>query len=156
MELENSNYKRVSARSVRLWTFQSIITSVFLLTGAVITAYIFELYVIPIVLFAICAALTVVYPKIEYKQLLYSITESNIMICHGVFFVKTSNIPINRIQHVDISCGPVQKIFKLVNVGIYTAGSVHIIKAIDKEDAEKIVEYLNDIIKNEDKIDNEE
>ncbi|MGE5628456.1 MAG: PH domain-containing protein [Solirubrobacterales bacterium] len=85
-----------------------------------------------------------IYPKLEYSQWQYSITEDSIEFIHGIFFIKHTIIPIIRIQHIKTSQGPINRKFDLSNLEIYTAGGMHEIPNLNKEKAEKISDYIKD------------
>lgn len=87
---------------------------------------------------------TFVYPTIEYKQWQYTITEDKIELIHGIYFIKTTLIPIVRIQHIKTSQGPINRKLGLSNIEIHTAGGMHEIPNITKEKAEELSQYLKD------------
>lgn len=83
-----------------------------------------------------------IYPIIEYKQWGYCITDDKVEFQEGVFTIKKTIIPIVRIQHIKVNQGPINRIFKLADVEIVTAGGEHKIPNIEIERAEEISEYL--------------
>ena len=84
-----------------------------------------------------------VYPAIEYRQWAYHMDEDKILLQHGIYFQKTSLIPIIRIQHVEIKAGPINRMFSLADLDIKTAGGSASIPCLSKEEATLIAEYLN-------------
>lgn len=60
----------------------------------------------------------------------------------GVFFKRSVTIPIVRIQNINLSEGPVNRKFNLADVKIGTAGGSYKIPNLDKEEVEKIREFL--------------
>lgn len=89
----------------------------------------------------------IVYPIIEYKQWKYCIDEDKIEFSEGIFFVKTIFVPIVRIQHVEIKEGPINRILKLADVIINTAGGSHKIPNLEINKAKDIGLYLNNKVK---------
>lgn len=85
-----------------------------------------------------------IYPKLEYNQWKYSITEDSIEFTHGIFFIKHTIIPIIRIQHIKTSQGPINRRFQLSTLEIYTAGGTHEIPNLNKEKADKISDYIKE------------
>lgn len=147
MNYENENYQHVAKVARKLWTIHAIIGVIFvgLVTmGVYFFAYkhlwIFGL----VVLYGIIRIW--ILPAIEYKQWRYLINEDRIEIIHGIFFTKRILIPINRIQHLKIRQGILQKYFKLSTVDIYTAGGAHQIEALLYEEADHIVRTLNHLV----------
>lgn len=84
------------------------------------------------------------YPWIEYCQWGYQITEDKVMIRKGILFLKTTMIPIVRIQHISMSQGPIFRALGLHKVEISVATSSFEIVGIKKETAERIVESLKE------------
>ncbi|WP_329744436.1 PH domain-containing protein [Clostridium perfringens] len=81
-------------------------------------------------------------PFFEYKQWSYRIDEEEIFLTEGVFFKRSVTIPIVRIQNINLSEGPVNRKFNLADVKIGTAGGSYNIPNLDKEEVEKIREFL--------------
>ncbi|OFI07541.1 bacterial membrane flanked domain protein [Clostridium acetireducens DSM 10703] len=90
---------------------------------------------------------TFIYPAIEYAQWKYRITKDKIEFSEGIYSITTTIIPIVRVQHIKIHQGPINKIFNLANLSIYTAGGNHDIPNIDMKKAEEISEFLKDKIR---------
>ncbi|WMJ79351.1 PH domain-containing protein [Clostridium sp. MB40-C1] len=90
---------------------------------------------------------TFIYPFIEYAQWKYTITKDKIEFSEGIYCVKTTIIPIIRVQHIKINQGPINKIFKLADIEIFTAGGSHKIPNLDMQKANEIGEYLKEKIK---------
>ncbi|MPQ43073.1 PH domain-containing protein [Clostridium tarantellae] len=90
---------------------------------------------------------TFLYPFIEYKQWRYLIDNDKVDFSEGIFSIRRTIIPIIRIQHINLNQGPINRIFKLVDIEIVTAGGTHRIPNIELEKAEKISEYLKDKVK---------
>lgn len=52
----------------------------------------------------------------------YALRDHDIHYRAGVIWQKFITLPFNRIQHVEVESGPVERFFKLASVKIYTAG----------------------------------
>ena len=81
-------------------------------------------------------------PFFEYKQWSYRINEEEIYFTEGIFFKRSVTIPIVRIQNINLSEGPINRKFNLADVNIGTAGGSYKIPNLDKEEVEKIREFL--------------
>ena len=60
--------------------------------------------------------------------------------------MKTTTVPFNRIQHIEINQGPFSRFFDLATLSIFTAGnSSHDLKirGIKISEAEKIKEFIS-------------
>ncbi|MFK7810693.1 MAG: PH domain-containing protein [Saprospiraceae bacterium] len=58
----------------------------------------------------------------DYKIRGYSLREKDILYRKGVIFKSTTAIPFNRVQHVEIKQGPIERYFGLHTLEVYTAG----------------------------------
>jgi membrane protein YdbS with pleckstrin-like domain len=63
------------------------------------------------------------YPPARYRQLRYRIDDVGITIRDGVLWRASSALPRMRIQHTDVSQGPLQRRFGVADLKLYTAGS---------------------------------
>lgn len=75
----------------------------------------------------------------------YQLREFDVVIHKGLFWRSERYIARDRIQHIDINAGPVDRRFGLVQVVIYAAGiagSVGLIPGLTPEDAEWLKEQL--------------
>lgn len=57
-----------------------------------------------------------------FKVKAYAIRSKDIFYRSGLIFRSTTVIPFNRVQHVELKTGPVDRIFGLSRLKIYTAG----------------------------------
>lgn len=84
----------------------------------------------------------IVYPEIEYRQWRYMITEDKVELQHGIFFVKTTVIPIIRVQHITMSRGPIYRKLGLSKVTIFLASGSFEIEGLNENVANMISENL--------------
>jgi len=63
------------------------------------------------------------WPAVRYKRLRYLVDEGGLRIRRGVFWRKVIWIPISRVQHTDVSQGPLQRKFGLATLTVHTAGT---------------------------------
>jgi hypothetical protein len=59
----------------------------------------------------------------RYRHWSWELDETELIIDRGVVFKLTRIIPRVRVQHVDLSSGPVDRLFNLRQLSIYTAGT---------------------------------
>ena len=52
----------------------------------------------------------------------YAIREKDIIYRSGVFFRRTTVIPFNRVQHCEVKQGPIERLFNMRTLEVYTAG----------------------------------
>lgn len=65
------------------------------------------------------------WPEISYRHTLYRVDPQGIEIRRGVVWRRTINVPKSRVQHTDVSQGPLQRTYALGTLVVYTAGTDH-------------------------------
>jgi membrane protein YdbS with pleckstrin-like domain len=65
------------------------------------------------------------WPVISYRHTFYRVDPQGIEIRRGVIWRRTINVPKSRVQHTDVSQGPLQRKYHLGTLVIYTAGTDH-------------------------------
>jgi uncharacterized protein len=65
------------------------------------------------------------WPPINYRHTSYRIDEQGIEIRRGVHWRMVINVPKSRVQHIDVSQGPLERRYGLGTLVIYTAGTDH-------------------------------
>ena len=80
-----------------------------------------------------------------FKVKAYAIRDKDIMYRSGLIWRSETSIPFNRVQHVDINRGPLDRLFDLAKINIYTAGgqsSDLSIPGLDPEDAKALKDFI--------------
>jgi uncharacterized protein len=65
------------------------------------------------------------WPAIAYRHASYRVDHQGIEIRRGVLWRRAVVVPKSRVQHTDVSQGPVQRAFGLGTLVVYTAGTDH-------------------------------
>lgn len=65
------------------------------------------------------------WPAVEYRHTWYRVDERGIEIRRGVYWRVVINVPRSRVQHTDVSQGPLERRYGLGTLVIYTAGTDH-------------------------------
>ena len=65
------------------------------------------------------------WPKIEHVKISYRVDPLGIEIHQGVFWRSQICVPIGRVQHADVGQGPLQRVFGVSTLTLYTAGTSH-------------------------------
>ncbi len=96
--------------------------------------------VVPVVLVAVGATLGVVWANRRYARFGYLLTEEVVRVRDGVVFHSDAIAPLYRVQHVDISRGPLQLSFGLSTLTIHTAAPAADVTLPDlhADDAERV------------------
>jgi len=149
---EINEFKNVDKKAVKSWRTARVIT--FLIFLAIFIGvrifiknwdetFVLVATIIQGVILLLLALNAFLYPKIEYRQWKYNITEDKIEFYHGIFFVQHTIIPMLRIQHITVNQGPINKLYKIATVSISTAGGVFGLVGLPKETADEICDYIN-------------
>ncbi len=127
-----SGERAVDERTVAVWRWAALI-------GAVPIAAAASLFTISVwlagspaaeiawlaypLLLAVLAVSIWWYPAARYRRLRYRLDEIGITITDGIFWRTQSSLARVRIQHTDISQGPLQRRYGVATLKLYTAGS---------------------------------
>jgi membrane protein YdbS with pleckstrin-like domain len=85
------------------------------------------------------------WPAIAYRHTSYRVDERGLEIRRGVFWRAVVNVPRSRVQHTDVSQGPLERRYGLGTLVVYTAGTEHAkvtLPGLDHGDAMQIRELL--------------
>ena len=133
--------KSLDRRMVRVWRISEAIA---LVVVTVIAAAVLAFYR-PLWLVVVCAVLValqlvslLVLPQVRYRRWRYEVTTTDVLIRSGLVVVKTSVIPMVRVQHVETKQGPVLKANGLASVTVTTAGSSFEIPGLATDEAEAL------------------
>lgn len=63
------------------------------------------------------------WPTISYRHTSWKLDEEGLEIHNGVFWKHQITVPLGRVQHADVSQGPIQRYFGLGTLIIHTAGT---------------------------------
>ena len=63
------------------------------------------------------------WPQIQYRHASYRLDGQGIEIARGVIWRSIVHVPVSRVQHTDVSQGPLQRRYGLGTLTIYTAGT---------------------------------
>jgi membrane protein YdbS with pleckstrin-like domain len=65
------------------------------------------------------------WPASAYEHTSYRVDDQGIEIRRGVYWRVVISIPRSRVQHIDVSQGPIERRYELGTLVIYTAGTDH-------------------------------
>ena len=67
----------------------------------------------------------------SYDHTSYVVSPDGLEIARGVYWQKIISVPRSRIQHTDVTQGPLQRSYQLSTLVLYTAGAEHARIALD-------------------------
>lgn len=85
------------------------------------------------------------YPSWKWRSWRYEVTEQDIELQHGIFWITKTLVPMVRVQHVDTEQGPLLRKFRLSTISISTAATVHKIPALDEREAEELRQSISSL-----------
>jgi len=91
-----------------------------------------------------CLVVTVVV-VLEFKHKSYAIRERDLVYNEGYIWRSSTVVPFNRVQHCEVSQGPVERLFGLSELKVFTAGgssSDISIPGLKPDTAERLKEYI--------------
>lgn len=115
----------------------------FVLLQKVFGGYSRQFYVLLAVAAAAAVLWVAVVPAVRFKRYGYLITPDRIEITQGVFWVKRTVVPIDRVHQISVSKGPIDSAFGVAKVEVMTAGSAAVMRFLEEEKANEIAMYLN-------------
>jgi membrane protein YdbS with pleckstrin-like domain len=65
------------------------------------------------------------WPAVVHRHASYRVDDEGIEIKEGVVWRRVINVPRSRVQHTDVSQGPIERSFGLGTLVIFTAGTEH-------------------------------
>jgi len=124
-------------RSVRLNQTVSWITTACITAGLLFGTLVFALaggspgWVMALVTAADVAVIAALvwasarWPTIDHRYSYYLVDARGLEIRHGVWWRSVVNVPRSRVQHTDVSQGPLERSYGLGTLIVYTAGTDH-------------------------------
>jgi membrane protein YdbS with pleckstrin-like domain len=118
----------VDPATISVWRWRAFGTTAFLVVVAGVVSSVEGRYLwpmLPVLLAFIGSALSWFWPVAAYRCLRFGVDDAGIVIQRGVFFRSHIALPRVRIQHTDVSQGPLERRFGVGTLKFYTAGSAY-------------------------------
>ena len=132
MAVEPPALELLDPRVVVYWLISGLFSFLFLTSLIVAAGLIFgdklpedssALLIAAGILGTIYLAWILVAPSLAYARWRFSISEELLMARYGIIFHEEKVIPIPRMQHVDLMRGPIERMFGLATLVVFTAGT---------------------------------
>lgn len=110
---------------IGVWRWHSAITALFLIVGATVFSLTVRLLwpFVPLLVIVAAMAHAWLWPAIAYRHLRFGMDATGIAIESGVIWRSRIALPRVRIQHTDVSQGPLERRYGISTLKLYTAGS---------------------------------
>jgi membrane protein YdbS with pleckstrin-like domain len=115
----------VDRATISVWRWQGVLMTLipaFFASGLAARFGAFGLFA-SVLIIAVGLTLSWVWPPAYYRRLRFGIDASGIAIERGILWRSRITVPRVRIQHTDVSQGPLQRRFGVGTLKLYTAGS---------------------------------
>ncbi len=151
--MSENSYRTPSRKAIKLMRITSTLSLFFffILPCVAISAhyrYLLEefTYIIIAVSIIFSIAYIAITPKIRFSRYKYLIEPNRIEIIEGLFFIKRTIVPIDRIYQIDVQKGPIDNAVGVAKVRITTAGSSAAFRFLEPETANEIAMHLNNAV----------
>lgn len=78
-----------------------------------------------VLLLSLLIAFLFYWPPISHRHVRWRLDQVGLEIQRGVFWKQTISVPLARLQHADLTQGPLQRQWGLAKLTVYTAGTQH-------------------------------
>ncbi len=62
-------------------------------------------------------------PPLSYARWRFAVDDRLLSMRYGILFVEERHVPVPRMQHVDLMRGPIERLFGLATLVVFTAGN---------------------------------
>ena len=147
------DFKGIDRRAVALWRWHGVILTLIIslpgLVGVAIAvgagAPTFVLWPIAGVMVFVIVTQIAWYPSAAFSRWKFSVSPKDVKIQSGVVLQKQVHIPMDRVQHVDLERGPLERRFGLARLILFTAGTKAArqeIPGLDHDDANALRDQI--------------
>ena len=148
MNIDYIRLKKTAQNCMRISAI--ILLAIILIPATILSILVLEVGTLGKIILGINWALALLYiivaPKVRYERYRYCIDDEAIRVREGLLWVSESIVPIERLHKIEISQGPIARIFKLSTVCVTTAGGDVKVKFLEDEVAAEIAEKLKNKI----------
>ena len=127
----------------------------FFLIAASISLYLFipfEIYIYFGIFLLLLKLIILMWPIISYPKKKYALRDHDIIYQNGVLWKSYKVLPFNRLQHIELTRSPVDRMLNLASLVFYTAGGNYgdlNIAGFENQEASKIREHILKILNKE-------
>ena len=141
--LEKKYLKVVLISGVIFWVFVFIGTGIFYIYKGDEIPEIIKFTIPFVILLLFITSLILIVKGFHRKA--YALRQKDIIFKTGLIWQKEISLPFNRVQHCEVSQGPIDRLFNLSNLHVFTAGgsgSDLSIPGLDPLSANELKEYI--------------
>lgn len=137
----------MSPSAVKLWMIVGGLVALVVTGIAVLLSVLFDLPGwLPSVGAAAAFAIAMVVPPLRYRRWRYEIRSDDLYFSRGALWLVRSLVPFDRIQYVETRQGPLDRIFDLHQLVVYTgAGRAGTIPGLESDEAQRLRDQLSKV-----------
>lgn len=153
-----NDFKQMDIMGKRVMALRSIILSVIILTLLIVVLVVNTLWldllsekaclwvaIIGIVVIILNLLIgSIIISRYQFLIFKYNLSDEEIVVRKGLWFITTTKIPLFRIQNVEIQEGIIMRKYNLANVNLSTAGGNTEVILISKQEANIIKQFIRD------------
>ncbi len=150
--IENVTYSPLERAYLKVQHIALIFKFLLFAIAGVTAFYFIKKFQTPIVMYSGMAALIIISVlnwignEMGFRYSGYALRDRDILFRSGWLMKKARVVPLNRVQHVSVQSGPLERKFGLASVSIFTAGSGSAdftIKGIKEDKAQQIKDWIS-------------
>lgn len=148
-ELPQDSFEPLAPAYLRSKYVADAVTALFVMVLAVVATSVMRAAEGPVWLPLVAAAavlaligLAAVLQTMSVRHLGYLVREHDLTLRQGVIVRITSTIPYNRVQHVGVDRGPIERLYGLATLQLRSAGGVIGISGLTTSDANRLKELV--------------
>jgi membrane protein YdbS with pleckstrin-like domain len=84
-------------------------------------------------------------PGRHFRSWCYAMDDEELRLRRGVWIETETLVPLDRVQHIDVSQGPIEKAYEVCRLIVHTAGTQHsrvVLPGLSRPDAERMREEI--------------
>ena len=147
--------ERIHPNAIPAWRLQYALSGLFLFVPSAFLYFLHTKEVIALewsigtAIFALAFYILIVafLPQLSWSRWSYQIDDKGIQMRRGIIWIKYTEVPINRIQHVDSSQGPIYRSYGLSIIRFSNAATSHEIPALEEKLAHELKDKITEMVR---------
>jgi membrane protein YdbS with pleckstrin-like domain len=149
--VEDIEFHAIDKKYLRVSLIASITLWLILIIGYLAIAYFSDMEKTPLNYlagpagFIVLGTLNIIVTILGFKKKKYALRQRDILYTKGLLWHVRTSIPFNRIQHAELKQGPLERLYGLHSLKVYTAGgqsSDLVIPGLQEETALSVKDFI--------------
>tara|TARA_R110001599_G_scaffold81639_2_gene220278 strand:- start:6854 stop:7390 length:537 start_codon:yes stop_codon:yes gene_type:complete len=126
--LEEINFKPIDPNYLKVSLISSALLFIVLIGGAIAIIEFSEIeekmtgYLVSMSAILVLAAVNITITILGFKKKKYALRQRDIIYTKGLIWSVRTTVPFNRIQHAELKQGPIERLYKINSLKLFTAG----------------------------------